>query len=49
MTGSIMSSVTTSGRSACAELDGALAVLGLADHLELRIGGEHLAQPLAAR
>ena len=49
MTGSIMSMVTTSGRQSLAELDGALAVLRLADDLDLRVGGEDLDQPLAHR
>ena len=35
------------GPALLAQLDGALAVLGLADHLDVRIGGEDLDQPLA--
>ena len=49
ITGSIMSSVTTSGRRLAHSSIASLAVLGLADDLDLRIAAEDLDQALAHR
>ena len=49
MTGIIMSSVITSGRSCSHSSMRLLAVLGLPDHLEARVGRKHLDEALADR